>query len=893
MNSTACLGDSPSLECYLPVWIRIPVKKLKNILLTGLIVLGLGLIGLFAAAEYFKDDIVASVLKELNKQLVAPVAIDEVDFSLIREFPSASVEFKTVWVADATDHEDTLLTAANLSLEFDIMDLLSEEYTLEQINIRDGQLRMRTLADGQFNYIIWNQDTLSSAAVDFAIDRLFMQNVAFSYVDEPVNVEFYSMIDQAKMTGDFSDGWMDMLIGLEGHDASLRIEGLDYLLDNQIAIAGGIAVDEEASDFKFTACEVSIGDVEVPLNGRIWEEEDWHMDLALSGSTGINAFLAELPEVQKGSLAQYAPQGDVDFSMKIHGASTEDGHPRVDMDFDLRNGAMRFSAAAEPLGGILAKGRYVRDEKGLDHLHLTSLDAELPSGQIHYAGAISDLAHPMVNGDLSLRAELSELVHMTGLEAIDPKQGTVRLDLKVKGRLPDDMANHAAWERVSMSGSLDLLNLGFDLAEAGTSITELSAKAEFKDADLNAPELSFLLDDELVTGRLKVNGLLAYALTDDADLIVDGALSVNALDLTRFGEGASDAESQEFQIPERLRLSTSLDLAALQIDGFHASDLHAVLKTKDAALQLDDLSFATCGGTMQGSVELKPSTDRAWDLRTTAECSSIDIRELFTQFDQFGQDFLQDKHVKGKGDAEIDFRASYDQDWNLDRQSLVANADIRLQDGELIQHPAMSDIMAAVNEKKLLRPFVRTHELEQELQHIRFKTLENTISIDRGRVQIPAMRIASDAMEIVIAGEHTFEQNIDYRIAFNLRDVLINTDNPEFLIEDDGLGHVIHLKMSGTTANPEIGLDKEQVKENRKEAIAEAKTDIRDFFNAPLESKKEQSDSDTRSAVQVEIVGANTDGQDNNAAGADDKAPSNTWWEVEDEEDEEAEEDDW
>jgi hypothetical protein len=189
----------------------------------------------------------------------------------------------------------------------------------------------------------------------------------------------------------------------------------------------------------------------------------------------------------------------------------------------------------------------------------------------------------------------------------------------------------------------------------------------------------------------------------------------------------------------------------------------------------------------------------------------------------------------------------------------------------------MIGIVEELRERHLLKPFVRADELEREMHHLKFQRLNNTIRIEDEVIYIPKMEIANNAMDIGIKGRHGFDQSIDYTVDFTLRDILVNKRNPEFLIQDDGLGHRIHLSMSGMVDDPVIELDKEVAKENRKEAIAEAKEDIKEFFSNPF--KKKDDEADDRAAVVIEIEGAEKDLK--TEGNGEPKKEKKQWWKVE------------
>ena len=125
--------------------------------------------------------------------------------------------------------------------------------------------------------------------------------------------------------------------------------------------------------------------------------------------------------------------------------------------------------------------------------------------------------------------------------------------------------------------------------------------------------------------------------------------------------------------------------------------------------------------------------------------------------------------------------------------------------------------------------------LQGKLDNIRFETLENTIFISDSKLIIPKMEIKSSALDITTEGTHGFNNKVDYRFAFRLRDLKLKKDESEFgEVIDDETGLRIYVRMYGDLDNPTIEWDqtarKDQARENRQEAKQEALSILKSEF---------------------------------------------------------------
>lgn len=126
----------------------------------------------------------------------------------------------------------------------------------------------------------------------------------------------------------------------------------------------------------------------------------------------------------------------------------------------------------------------------------------------------------------------------------------------------------------------------------------------------------------------------------------------------------------------------------------------------------------------------------------------------------------------------------------------------------------------------------------EELRHVKFSQLKNTIYIKEGTVIIPDMQILSSAFNLEIAGEHTFNNEIDYHLKLLLSDVLSKRfrkrkkKNEEFSnIEDDGLGRTtLFLVITGTVNDYKISYDKKKARKKIREDFEQEKQEIKDIL---------------------------------------------------------------
>ena len=178
-------------------------KRLKNIALYFLIAIA----GIFLAAVIFSflfsREIKQYVITNINKNIDAEITVGKVDFSILSNFPYASVDFADVIVKEPKrlNTNDTLLEAKEFSLLFNIMDVINKKYVLKKIVLTDASLYLKINKDGENNYEIWKKDSAHSGNDDFKmeLEKSEIKNVLVNYKSLKAEQDYTFKIEEGLM----------------------------------------------------------------------------------------------------------------------------------------------------------------------------------------------------------------------------------------------------------------------------------------------------------------------------------------------------------------------------------------------------------------------------------------------------------------------------------------------------------------------------------------------------------------------------------------------------------------------------------------------------------------------------------------------------------------------
>ena len=136
------------------------------------------------------------------------------------------------------------------------------------------------------------------------------------------------------------------------------------------------------------------------------------------------------------------------------------------------------------------------------------------------------------------------------------------------------------------------------------------------------------------------------------------------------------------------------------------------------------------------------------------------LMSFLAQSENFGQDILTDKNIRGTMNSNMVIYAYWDEQMNFDYERLRVLAGIGIEEGELIDFELF----------KYFSTFIKIEDLE----HVRFRDMQNWLEITKQRIYIPVMFIQSNALNLTMNGEYSFDYAYDFNIRVNAGQVAAN-----------------------------------------------------------------------------------------------------------------------
>lgn len=790
------------------------------------------------ATFLYKDQLINQFIREANKQINTPINVGKISVSSLSNFPHISLTFDKVVIQESfANSTSPLLEAEQVSFTFNPIELYRGQYSVRKVIIRNAKCHLKINEDGVTNYAIVKKDKSDSASsVVFDLSSATLENVDFKYSDfrKLVFLEAHTSETIAKMSlknnvySVSSTGAYD-LKNLQSKDRVLMYEKM-------LKINADIQYDHKHKIVSFNESSIEINSGAFLVTGSYAFAKEQELDFKVVGDrTDIQTILSILPEKSTKGLVKYRSKGDVYFSLFMKGNLSEKISPGITINFGLRGVDLYHPETMAKINSAYAEGTFAMGD--MSKSQTASLTLKNIKGQLEGNEFLGDLTYtnfssPLIKLNFDGVVDINSLFKFYKTDRVKEASGVLDMNVSFNGRL-NDLKNKTGMAKIKTSGDITLLDVSLNLEQIRLPLEKLNGNLLFNNNDLALSDVS----GKLGNSDFKLNGffknVIAYLLFENEPVGIESELESNFIDMDELltvnqsGSNNDDGNNYRFGISKRLRLKFNCDVKSLKFRRFTAKNIEGDLKVKDQIALTDKLQFGALGGatTLSGLVDAKNNQDI--QVSTSFKLEDINIDSVFYVFENFNQNFLEDRHLKGKIFASIDAEMDFNDELELYSETLTSNISTTIKDGELNNFEPMQRLSKYLDEDKL--------------DHLIFSELTNDIHIENKIIYLPTMQVGTNVTDINIGGTHTFGQKIDYSVVAPLRSKKkIDPDEAFGAIEEDTQGRTkLYLKIIGTTSDYRIIYDKKEVK---KKIISDLKKEAdelkRAFKEKGLKKKK-------------------------------------------------------
>ena len=343
------------------------MRVFRKILLWILGIAGIIMVAAVILGKLFEDELTRYAVNGLNRYLRTEVRVEKTELSFLKKFPDASLEFSDVFIASVPDfrtsafgerNTDTLLSAGQLFLKFNVFKLLRRQYLVKEVQVQSGKLNIFIDPEGNGNYRIWKEkETEGSKDFRIELNNVKLTDVLVDFDNKALELDILAAIHKSSFRGEFSKESYSMSAGLNGILHHYSNKGTVFMRERKISSGASMFIDPQA--IRISRGEFVLGSQHLMVSGKILRPSPLDLELNIEGKQlDLENILKHVVKLSKKYPEDLRAGGNLDFRGSIRGTLSNTRMPLVEAGFSLQNGWVQSSQLPREIREIRMTGDY-------------------------------------------------------------------------------------------------------------------------------------------------------------------------------------------------------------------------------------------------------------------------------------------------------------------------------------------------------------------------------------------------------------------------------------------------------------------------------------------------------------------------------------------------------
>ncbi len=760
------------------------------------------------------------VKTEANKMLTAHLDFEELEISLLRHFPNASIDLNGLQLTSGVVpfEGDTIVAADRISVVVNLLSLFGDEgFEVRRILLHKPYIHGQKSAQGAVNWDVMKPSNEAEAEIEEAETeqpeeeatpssfRLALRDVTISeatlrYEDDSTQIRAAISPLNLHLKGDFSA--LKSGLKLETVASNILFENEGVRLANGLELELRADLDADLENKRFTLSDnlFRINAIRMMLSGEVaLPEEGVEVDLELkSDKVEFREILSLIPLFYLQDFDELKASGELTLSATAKGLLSGDRMPAFDLKLGVKNGSFKYASLPESVTGIRLAAEVKNPGGKLDATLLNLSDFGMTmaghslSARLSVATPFSDL---QFNFGADGKIDLGAIKEVYPLGDSISLKGLLTLDVDAAGRLSEIEAQR--FEEMQASGNITLEQMQATLGTLPEiQIERIAATISPKALTLGESQIRIGGSDLQANGQL--SNYMAWALRGET---LKGRLYLksNLLDINELlgamptsEEGQKEPQEVEPQeestplmapeIPQNLDLSLETSFKRILFQRMTITDFTGNLAVKGGRVDMSKLAMQALGGSLTASASYSTAEEAtAPRLKMKAEVRNASFSRTFDELDMVRKMVPLFEKTGGNYSLSLDLSTRMLQDLSIDYPSLNATGELRSGNIELGNVPIYSALSTALGSGKLPASTARD--------------LVVKFAITNGRLSTEPFDLKLGSTTLNLSGSTGLDQTIDYTARVSLPG------------KASSVVQQLNVKIQGTFAKPKISVD--------------------------------------------------------------------------------------
>ena len=815
-------------------------KKTIHIIIYSLIIISICILFInFFLNNTYKDDIGQTLKNKISSTTNLKSNYKNISLSIWEHFPYVSINLDDVLLSDSTQNtkNDTVIYSAKASVNFNIIDLLVKKNIIQQIYLEEGIINLNKNQHQFLNQKYKAEDPQKNSN----IKELLLINIKFKFLDDKSKSNINCNINECLI--DINEDIYD----LKGKIFSKKVQigKINYLEDITSSLNLKLKFNNNQISI-MTGSHILIEEVLAEISGVIGRKRLLNLSVATEKQQ-IKHIIRYMPKKFRALTKSFLAEGLIDCKGEIIRKS-DDKNPSFAMNFNIKNGVFELKEKPIKFTNISTSGKITNGNLKnfqTSEIEFSNFSTNLANGNIFGNFKVNNLNKLFLTGNFNSSLEANDINNYFQNSPFLNLKGKINASSKYKGNISFDKKFSDYFLLAEHTSKLEINNMNFNYLNSPIDYSIDFAEITMNNENIIVDSSSLEIENSILNYKGHIKNLVAYFTEKSETINLFGEIKSDKIIYSPSQE-ANNKSVENHLIPKWITFDFDLKLKKLIYKDFYVTDLMGKLRLQNRMISGENINGNSLGGNITSDFSLNEETKNYLILKANLILNSINIQNTFVAFNNFNQNFIQSDHIKGISSAKIDFESHWKPDTKFIDEKLILTSDLTIEKGELINFEPLEKLSSFVS--------------VDDLKHVQFSTLKNTIDVKDKIVTIPKMEINSSALSLLLSGTHTFDNLINYDITLLLSELLFKkfktkNNSSEFgeVVKDDQNFTAIFLKMSGDKDKTEIAFDGLKLKEDIQNKITKEVKFINTIIKEDILNPKKKGDNDKLKENDIEI----------------------------------------
>ena len=796
------------------------------------------------------------VKREANAMLNAKVEFAELNISLLRHFPKASLSLIDFSVIGVDEFEgQTLVAGERIDVAVDIFSIFGESFEVSKVWLLSPEIHGVIAKNGVANWdimkesgeaeVVAEEQSSEPSSFSLSLKQLAIENAKVYYTDNTSAMHFHTAPVSLSLSGDLSAANTTLNLSASAADITFTLGSDSFASGVTATLNGSVGADLVANRYTLSSLQLAVNSVKAALDGWVaLEGDDVVTDITLDCSdNNFKDILSLVPAFYTKEFKNLTAAGEVSLTGAVKGRMSGESYPAFNLKLKVADGSFKYADLPKSVSAINILAAVENKGGSLD---ATKVDVSRFGASFGGQSFAATLKASTPLSDLNFAVTAKGKVDLGAIKDIYPLEdmalaGIITADASASGKLSD--IDRGAYDRLAVAGQLGVEGIEVEYGKFPTiavnralaTLSPSKMALEILDIKIGNSDIAatgsltnywgYLLHDKTLNGKLVINSQLL-----DLNELMVAMSEDEQTEQEKSAEVSPEAESQPMaaiEVPKNLDLMLDCKLAKVLYGKMVIDNLAGAASVRDGVLSLDNLGMNMFDGTAKASASYSTANSDSPRLRLNATFNQASFKTTAAQVEMIEKMVPLFNRIEGTYTMSLNADMALDKTMSPVLKSVNGSGKITSGNFKLSNIPVLTALAGKVGNG------INLDTIQSSEATVISFTIEN------GNVITKPFDIKLGKAKLTLSGLTGLDQTIDYKVAVALPQI------------------TLHANIGGTFTSPKIALD---TAKSAEAVLEKAGIDKEEVAQKVDESKEKLiAEAEAKAAKVIEVARAEAD----------------------------------